>query len=161
MVKRLIVFTVALCAVAGIAAATSVTPTSYAATGARGPRKSPTNVTVIEQRKLPKGARTIIELKKGASHLATIYVDPSVATPADLAESFNAINRLKARFGDTLSADLQAFPKGGSVRKPSRGRNAQLHRMKKYMDALSHSSTRDIPGIGRRKAITVMLAAKK
>lgn len=135
----------------------AVRPASQSA-GVTHKSQASTIVTVMQKGDLPRGAKTIVMLRKQVGPQTLIVVDPH-ATAVDLASAFKMVARLRAKYGDTPPAqDVRVVPKRALI---GRGvKPAAMNRMNKYLGALSVSRNRtDVHGVGEGRFITVVLAS--
>lgn len=112
--------------------------------------------TVVQRENLPKQSPVVVLLRAHDAPRTIVMVDPQRAHPKDLAAAFHLVDRLRTKFGDTLSRDIQAVPKAATNGKPESSDSPELTHMSHYLSALGTAKSVAIKHLGVGRRITVV-----
>ena len=119
--------------------------------GAQGPANGVAPVVIVTGSRLPAGKRAMVLVHRGSEPHEIVVLD-STATAEDLAASMQTLRALEFSVPTAgLQRDIRAYPTRFVPRKDWEGTHKQ--RYAKQVNDVRQAAMRDIPGLGRVRAI--------
>jgi hypothetical protein len=110
-------------------------------------------VSLVATTTLPPGTRAMVVRRARLTPQNVIMLDRSAAAPEDLDASLRLLGALRLQFGDQPPVDIKAAPKSATL--PTNWASGRQSKMRGYLQSLVASPTKDIPGIGRVRALDI------